>query len=451
MLLTCAFVVIAKIYDPLDATIARQMICCARSPLSCSLPSVLAPTPLATEINKASNLYFRRIMTLFIENGVRNEHLGSLKIRLYIHGYRLCLLSVPTRQSALSHLQAVCISLNVSKTWLNSFRIRHNSLMYSKRKETSNLRLPVCTMKLHTKARTQIYPLSDNKIERVSVPDDKVEWSENWDEYKPPNYTSPLVVNKPWADLDIGDSKFKANWNHLDGIINRVSHMGLYEVVDGRPRNPSGRTGLEGRGCLGRWGPNHAVDPIVTRWKRDHSNTLMTDHKTNLPILQFVAILRGDSREWAIPGGMVDPGEKITATLQREFGEEALCSIVATPRERSEIHAMVGKFFRGGTEMYKGYVDDPRNTDNAWMETVAVNFHDGTGDSVAKFPLRAGDDAIGVRWMDLSSSLVLYASHVDLLEAVSKFRKAHCSQRKTFEKAIVIHPTLVSLKAEDNI
>lgn len=29
--------------------------------------------------------------------------------------------------------------------------------------------------------------------------------------------------------------------------------------------------------------------------------------------------------------------------------------------------------------MYKGYVDDPRNTDNAWMETVAVNFHDESG------------------------------------------------------------------------
>lgn len=30
-------------------------------------------------------------------------------------------------------------------------------------------------------------------------------------------------------------------------------------------------------------------------------------------------------------------------------------------------------------QVYKGYVDDPRNTDNAWMETVAVNFHDEKG------------------------------------------------------------------------
>ena len=32
------------------------------------------------------------------------------------------------------------------------------------------------------------------------------------------------------------------------------------------PRNPIGRTGMIGRGLLGRWGPNHAADPVVTRY-----------------------------------------------------------------------------------------------------------------------------------------------------------------------------------------
>jgi len=31
-------------------------------------------------------------------------------------------------------------------------------------------------------------------------------------------------------------------------------------------RNPIGRTGMHGRGLLGRWGPNHAADPVVTRY-----------------------------------------------------------------------------------------------------------------------------------------------------------------------------------------
>ena len=28
-----------------------------------------------------------------------------------------------------------------------------------------------------------------------------------------------------------------------------------------------------------------------------------------------------------------------------------------------------------GVPVYKGYVDDPRNTDNAWIETTAYSFH----------------------------------------------------------------------------
>ena len=47
-------------------------------------------------------------------------------------------------------------------------------------------------------------------------------------------------------------------------------------------------------------------------------------------------------------------------------------------------------FYLESLQVYRGYVDDPRNTDNAWMETVAVNFHDETGNGVGKFKLHAG-------------------------------------------------------------
>lgn len=86
---------------------------------------------------------------------------------------------------------------------------------------------------------------------------------------------------------------------------------------------------------------------------------------------------------------------------------------------------MLKKFFKSGVDIYKGYVDDPRNTDNAWMETVAVNFHDESGDSVGKFPLQAGDDAKSVRWVDIDSNLELYASHLDIIQQVANLHKAH--------------------------
>lgn len=40
----------------------------------------------------------------------------------------------------------------------------------------------------------------------------------------------------------------------------------------------------------------------------------------------MVAIERHDNKMWAIPGGMVDPGELVSTTLKREFMEEALDS-----------------------------------------------------------------------------------------------------------------------------
>ena len=39
-------------------------------------------------------------------------------------------------------------------------------------------------------------------------------------------------------------------------------------------------------------------------------------------------------------------------------------------------------------QIYKGYSDDPRNTDNAWIETRAVNFHDEDGHILNNFKIR---------------------------------------------------------------
>jgi len=62
---------------------------------------------------------------------------------------------------------------------------------------------------------------------------------------------------------------------------------------------------------------------LYERWKRDISGNKVVDQETNKNVLQFVSIQRLDTREWAIPGGMCDPGEHVSVTLKREFMEEA--------------------------------------------------------------------------------------------------------------------------------
>ncbi|XP_063165920.1 ADP-ribose pyrophosphatase, mitochondrial isoform X2 [Candoia aspera] len=253
---------------------------------------------------------------------------------------------------------------------------------------------------LHKKARTSPYPGS--KVERSQVPNDKVDWLINWKNYSPVEYTAPSVLAGPkWADPEIG--------------------------------NPVGRTGLVGRGLLGRWGPNHAADPLVTRWKRDGSGNKTAHPVSGKNILQLIAIKRKDCGEWAIPGGMVDPGEKLSAALKREFSEEALNSLQKTKAEKEEMEKHLNRLFsQDHFVAYKGYVDDPRNTDNAWMETEAVNYHDESGEAMDNLHLEAGDDAGKVKWVDVSEKLTLYASHSDFVRLVTEKRGAHWKEDPNF-------------------
>ncbi len=78
-------------------------------------------------------------------------------------------------------------------------------------------------------------------------------------------------------------------------------------------------------------------------------------------------------------------------------------------------------------QVYSGYVDDIRNTDNSWMETVAMNFHDESGTFALSVSLslhsccvinprpRRGQQVIVVRLSVVFSALVntsLFASHI---------------------------------------
>ena len=115
------------------------------------------------------------------------------------------------------------------------------------------------------------------------------------------------------------------------------------------------------RSRSGHFGPNHAADPIVTRWKRNENGSKICHNKTNKPILQFVCIRRRDTSEFAIPGGMVDRQERITETLQREFIEEALNFPESDPETKEKLISIIKETFSiGGTQIYCGYVDDPR-------------------------------------------------------------------------------------------
>lgn len=164
--------------------------------------------------------------------------------------------------------------------------------------------------------------------------------------------------------------------------------------AEGWPINPAGRTGRVGRD-LPRWGENQAADPIVIAFSGLERYVLL--------------IKRADTGQWAIPGGMVDPGETAPVALVRELAEES--SVDLSGRAPEAI-------------LDRTYVDDPRNTDHAWVtSTVALYLLPDT------VPAAAGDDATDVAWwpwgdLDHLARVLephggLYPAHRQLLAGVA--------------------------------
>lgn len=128
-------------------------------------------------------------------------------------------------------------------------------------------------------------------MNRFPVPDEYVHWSVPYAEYTPVTFTSIHINGQVWADPEIDSPQFKPKWQQLDGNVNRKSFNGEYKIDEqGYPINPIGRTGLRGRGLLGRWGPNHAADPIVTRWKRDDKGIIVKSGQIQKYVIHILLI-----------------------------------------------------------------------------------------------------------------------------------------------------------------
>lgn len=114
---------------------------------------------------------------------------------------------------------------------------------------------------------------------------------------------------------------------------------------------------------------------------------------------------------------MVDDGELVSQTLKREFLEEAARD--PDKDKQAELKEKLDDLFSSVNAdddfVYIGYVDDPRNTDNAWMETVAVHYHISDPVLSLGLELSGRDDAANSRWINVDDAApefkTLYANH----------------------------------------
>eukprot|EP00912_Choanoflagellata_sp_UC4_P002423 UC4_evm1s1532 len=207
----------------------------------------------------------------------------------------------------------------------------------------------VQTLTSHKLCRSGTYP--GTNVKRDLVEDHEVSWNIPCNGYRPRTYTAPEIsaashnVDRP------SEVRTEYTFNDIDNRIDRTSYNGEYrlEAATGLPLNPFGRTGINGRGLLPRFGPNHEVLVVCTRCRSEPSG------------MPKIEILSDGSN---IPRGRVECGEITPDDFIEIFASQKF------PLSSLE------DVFLSAKLIYKGYWDDERNTDNAWVEMVVVQFND---------------------------------------------------------------------------
>ncbi|XP_018427320.1 PREDICTED: transient receptor potential cation channel subfamily M member 2-like [Nanorana parkeri] len=260
----------------------------------------------------------------------------------------------------------------------------------------------------HVNSRILQYP--NSKMTRCAVPDELVPWEEKFPGYNPPLYNAERN-DRGTYDPNTEMEQKSRKYNSMDGLYDFRSCCGTYIVQDGLPLNPMGRTGLRGVGSLRWFGPNHSLHPVLTRWSPSSADG--SNRKAPKNILEVLIVKRRENELWSLPGGTLDPGQQVPFKFQA----------LLKPTYLSEFLALLGS----GTEVFHGYLDDPRNTDNAWIETLAISVHLDTQGSSDKLlqNLKESDHEITLRWQLLDHKIPMYANEKEILQRTAEHLQAH--------------------------
>uniref|UniRef100_A0A5S6QST3 Uncharacterized protein n=1 Tax=Trichuris muris TaxID=70415 RepID=A0A5S6QST3_TRIMR len=184
-----------------------------------------------------------------------------------------------------------------------------------------------------------------------------------WD-LKPWNVThpaySPILWNATCITIDCDpdiSTGFKPKFNEQDGSINRRrarcrKKTHTYEVKDGLPLNPSGRTGLTGRGYLPRYGPNHLAI-LMFVWQEKGELSILSRSRNVSYQDAFIMSYVDDPKAQPFP-------LRFRRILKKSLMEKYKSSAKVDRIIRSERK----KFVR----ILAGSIPSQLETDNAWVE-----------------------------------------------------------------------------------
>uniref|UniRef100_A0AAV2J9I3 Ion transport domain-containing protein n=1 Tax=Knipowitschia caucasica TaxID=637954 RepID=A0AAV2J9I3_KNICA len=172
-------------------------------------------------------------------------------------------------------------------------------------------------------------------------------------------------------------------------------------------RNPGGRTGLRGRGKLPHLGPNRSMDLIITRWRDSACSEL-----------EFLVQQDRNQKCLTFPGGHVDADGRLPLSLTKTLGPKVCEKISELLSEKREV-----------LQVYEGYVDDPQNTDQAWLETSVLNIHLHIDCpllvDISAAVTRLHQSLLRLQWVEVSGRARLRHDQKERLKRVAQH---HCSK-----------------------
>lgn len=134
-----------------------------------------------------------------------------------------------------------------------------------------------------------------------------------------------------------------------------------YEAKDEPPLNPNGCTGSKGLGELGFWGPNLCLDPIVT-YKNAKGETCV------------LLVRHQEAKQWTFPGSLQRNKDE---SLNQLLSKNIIVQVRNHPQNSNKLGEELERVLEYDTNriVYRGVVNDRRNTDNAWVFTECVHIH----------------------------------------------------------------------------
>ncbi|CAH8461097.1 unnamed protein product [Schistosoma rodhaini] len=222
----------------------------------------------------------------------------------------------------------------------------------------------------------------------------------------------------------------------------RIPNVPSPDPITGCPRNPGGRTGVNGKGHLPEWGANSAIILVITRRSNEHLSESKYTKEEALKVIVYKNPL-GSQLPWFLVQHPIGCDHKVCVNEIFDILTKSRMKhlVKLMPTKKTTLVKTLKKFTSLTTKIiYSGYLDDTINTDNAWIEPTVVHKHISDPyfdhDELIQLLTSEGINAV---WLDSTNTVGMRSSHEKILRQVTKRIQSSSTETLKIVKEVKFH------------